>query len=222
MNATSRRRLLRPNGTLCLLACVALLAACHRPVIDSASSLLALRLDPACTIPVPAVPLSAGRRDSLPLDDRKGDPHYRFAQWARDLPNGFGGTYLTSSDGGHVVLLLQDTVVTPDVLRALSQRLTGYYRRAFDESSFQLRPVRWNYAQLYEWYRYLQPRVFGLGAHATGIDVLQNRLHFKVATERDLRTLVRELQQLGVPCGLVELDVGSIAQLTHGGPHGVR
>ncbi len=71
-----------------------------------------------------------------------------------------------------------------------------------------VRPVRWDYGQLYDWYRYLEPIAYA-NARITqmGIDVPRNRIVFGVLDETWRERLTHRIEELGVPCLPVSVEV---------------
>lgn len=120
-------------------------------------------------------------------------------------------------NSSQLVVLLQDTTITAASIRALDQRLSAFYRRPITLALARRRVARWNYAQLYDWYRYLMPRVMRGHASSAAIDIVQNRLRFGANTDAAADALASYLRQIALPCGLVEIAleppiVGDVAQ----------
>ena len=165
------------------------------------------RFDPACEA-TSAAELSAARRDSLPPDDSRWNPNRSAAEWARAVPGGFAGMYGDPFHSSQFVVMLQDTTITLESIRALEQRLSAFYRRPIMLTLARRRVARWNSAQLYDWYRFLMPRAMRPPyATSAAIDIIQNRLRFGISTDSSADALAAYLRSLAVPCGLVEIAI---------------
>jgi len=69
------------------------------------------------------------------------------------------------------------------------------------------REVRWTFAQLYDWYQYLNLHIeLGKDVTATGIDEGENRIYYSARNLKELQALNRILLRLHVPCLLVWAD----------------
>src|SRR5439155_17869761 len=102
----------------------------------------------------PAVEVPVTLRDSVRgLGASLRDDDDRWAELAREVPGGFAGMML---EGGLVVFLV-DTTQRDAALAALAAR-GGLEGR--DPKRVRVRKVRWNFAQLYDWYRYLNLHVW--------------------------------------------------------------
>ena len=153
--------------------------------------------------------LSAARHDSLPALPNVGpqtldDAWYRLAP---HVPGGFAGIYLTPVNGRNTNVLM--FVDTTNLVAALDS-LVKYYpsgHRSFARDSVVLRVVRWNWVQLYDWYRYVI-LVAGLPDvwTSTDIDETQNRLAFGAATTTARDILLQRLRQLDAPCWLAMVE----------------
>lgn len=178
----------------------------------------------ADTTSTPRVPLP--QRDALAPRDPGRSPDYFFTTLAIELPGGFGGLYFEPLPDGssrrrgtpeqqRAVIRLQDTTLAPDALEEMKTRLRAHYGPMLNLDILRLQPSRWSFAQLEEWWRYLTPTVFGWGSVSMAdIDEHRNRVAFGVTTDSVLRSTRALLDTLGVPCGLVELRVVSLARAT--------
>jgi len=109
-------------------------------------------------------------------------------------------------EGGLVVFLV-DTTQRDAALAALAARggLEG-----MDPKRVRVRKVRWNFAQLYDWYRYLGLHVLSASGLVTSdIDEAQNSITYGVKDESGRRRLERLLAELRPPppCFLVAIEV---------------
>jgi hypothetical protein len=73
----------------------------------------------------------------------------------------------------------------------------------------RVRRGRWDFAQLYDWHRYitLHIKLPGTDVVAWGIDERQNRLYFGVRDEPARSRFEHALARLHLPCFLVSLEV---------------
>lgn len=165
----------------------------------------------------PAGPLRPGeyRRPENPL-----------TPLSRELPGGFGGAYVEPARATRVpvsgrknasamqwVLRLQDSTISPANRAALIARLGNYYHEEIDSARVRFQPSRWNLAQLEDWHRSLLGSLFReAGVHMSGIDMKRNRLSYTVVSDSVRRSARAFFAQRGVPCGLIDLHVGPMAQ----------
>src|SRR2546428_13207968 len=145
------------------------------------------RLGSSCPADARGVELPAARRDSLGglVPESRATSDDRWAEAARELPGGFAGKIL---EGGLVVFLV-DTTQRDAALAALAARggLEG-----MDPKRVRVRKVRWNFAQLYDWYRYLGLHVWSDSDLVTSdIDEAQNSITYGVRDESGRRRLER-------------------------------
>src|SRR5437870_2595617 len=130
----------------------------------------------SCPADAPVVDVPAAALDSLGLSIPAPavTPDDRWAALAREVPGGFAGTML---EGGLVVFLV-DTTQRDAALAALGAR-GGLAGR--DPKRVRVRKVRWNFAQLYDWYRYLNLHVWSdSGVVTSDIDEAENRITYGV------------------------------------------
>jgi hypothetical protein len=137
------------------------------------------------------------------------------AQIAREVPGGFAAYFLESPAEPRVlekpqarqraVVRLVRPAERATALAALGPRLAAFYGvDRLDLADARVRPARWDFAQLYDWYQYLNAQVVGIGElQMSDIDEADNRITYGVRSETGRRALLRRVQALGVPCGLV-------------------
>src|SRR5947208_477356 len=159
----------------------------------------------SCPADAPVVDVPAAALDSLGLSIPAPavTPDDRWAALAREVPGGFAGMML---EGGLVVFLV-DTTQRDAALAALAAR-RGLEGR--DPKRVRVRKVRWNFAQLYDWYRYLNLHVWSdSGVVTSDIDEAENRITYGVMGESGRRRLERRLAALRprLPCFLVAVEV---------------
>ena len=72
----------------------------------------------------------------------------------------------------------------------------------------RVRQVRWDFAQLYDWYFYVNRRVWELdGLTFSDIDEYRNRLSYGVVDEETQKTFTTVLGSMALPCELVIVEV---------------
>ncbi len=120
---------------------------------------------------------------------------------AREIPGGFAGIIL---EGGPVVFLV-DTTQREAALAALIARhaIPGRHpERA------RVRKARWDFAQLHEWYEYVNGHLTGEPGFAmSDIDEEHNQLSYGTGDEAARERFEAILARLPVPCGLVVVEV---------------
>jgi hypothetical protein len=137
-------------------------------------------------------------------------PDDQWADIAETIPGGFAGIIY---DQGKPTILLTHPERASAVKQALASRLEF---RDFDIENAQVIKVRWDFAQLVDWYNYLmRSGILDSVAMASG-DKNEgiNRIRFGVETESDRRKLVRMLTELGVPCDLITVGVEQLVEDT--------
>jgi hypothetical protein len=125
-----------------------------------------------------------------------------WAEVSSKVAGGFGGYFL---QGARYQVYLQDTTDRAAKLRSLAAQAQ---LSALTESNTDLLPGRWNYGQLFRWYRYLQSEVgLGEGTWATDLDEALNRVNM-IVIDTDARALLEaRLKALDLPCYLVAIEV---------------
>jgi len=155
-----------------------------------------------CSADAPAVSLPDSVRGSLGAPrEAVRDDDARWAQFARRIPGGWGGFLL---DRGVPTIYLVDTARRSEAIAEINRH--GLDGRTLG-SKVSVRKGRWDFAQLYDWYRFLTPRLATPGIVSTDIDEGANRLLYGVATTQDVQELDRRLTSLDVPCFLVAIQV---------------
>src|SRR5262249_52854169 len=110
-----------------------------------------------------------------------------------------------SLDHGAPTILLVDTTRRAEAIAAINQH--GVVGQMLG-SNVRVRKARWDFTQLYDWYRFLTPRIATPGVVSEGIDEAENRLLYGVVTIPDVQELERRLRSLDAPCFLVAIQVG--------------
>ena len=135
----------------------------------------------------------------------------RKAAIASQIPGGFAGSYAQDADERGelktVVVLLRDTTQRSAAVGVLDTLLPRIYRR----SPFRValvRPAVWDFSELYAWDKFLATHVpLGKDLVSSGIDEFNNRIKFGARDARSRDRILRRLSELGLPCGLVVVEV---------------
>lgn len=154
-----------------------------------------------CSASSPAIPLSSARRQTLPtVPANERTVNDEFASYARAVPGGWGGYFLQE---GTPTLWLVDPSKRSAAVEALHDR--GLTQIPTDVSVI---PGRWNFAQMYDWYRWLKQEIADT-PNLIGTDVQEsaNRIQFFVAHDSLRAVLDARLVELGTPCRLVAVGV---------------
>ena len=125
-------------------------------------------------------------------------------QWAaiaRQVPGGWGGVFLVN---GQLTIYLVHPEARDEAVAALYGFGIGQPR--FDVRTATVLQGRWDFAQMYDWYRYINVRAWTVdGLHFTDIDEGQNRLHYGVDSSA-MGRFEGLLQGLNLPCDLVIVE----------------
>ena len=160
----------------------------------------------ACTGPATSLPDSLAAL--VPPRKFVYSPDDGWAEIARTLPGGFAGAYY---DAKHQPTL---AFVRPDEARAASAQLAGKVPFPVDWATVQ--PVRWDFAQLVDWFDYILPRA-GAGVSYADKDEVHNRIRIGTLNLAMRDSVVRTLERLDLPCDLVIVDLsGMVVTLTGG------
>jgi hypothetical protein len=132
----------------------------------------------------------------------------QWAEIARQVPGGWGGFYLLN---GQPTIYLVHPERRDEAVAALYA--FGVGQPGFDVRLSAVLRGRWDFAQLYDWYRYInvQARTVG-GLYFTDIDEAQNRLHYGVDSGA-VRQFEAFLQALDLPCDLLTVEATEPAVL---------
>jgi hypothetical protein len=184
---------------------VSAVTACHRGVADDAPGGTWAWIGHQCPDDAPATALSLQRRDSLPPDPDSANSDGRWARISRLVPGGWGGGIFL--DSGVAIYYLRDTTQRIAAEAVLNQyRVDGQVWGP----PMHVRRGRWSFAELYDWDRYLRPRI-GPSMSSADIDEAHNRLLYGVTTAAAKREFERQLAELGVPCFLVAIEIHAFA-----------
>ena len=176
-------------------------SACHRPaspVLASPSCTSATTLSPDARRFLNVGP--AARAAARTATERK-------AAIANQVPGGFAGIYLRSDAYGFVVML-QDTTQRSAALAVLDTLLPRIYQRSVPVRDALVRPAAWDFSELVAWQHFLTMRVpLGKDAVMIGLAESENRIVVGARDARARDRILRRLNELSVPCGLVVVEV---------------
>ncbi len=153
----------------------------------------------------PGPSIAGARADSLPpVPTTHGTIDDQWAAIARDVPGGWGGLFFDAWPTIYLVDPSQRTAAL-DALYAL-----GVGAPYADIRSAYVRQGRWDFGQLYDWYRYINEVAVGwyYGVASRDIDEVRNRLVYGVL-EDSLDSFTETIESLQLPCELVVIKVGS-------------
>lgn len=125
--------------------------------------------------------------------------------WARlalEVPGGFAGIYI--NDDRRPVLRLTQPEKKQAAMAILSTRQVAYLPSGINLSDAIVERAKWDFAQLYDWSRYVTPRI-GTGVIMLDIDEVHNRITMGVL-ERDRARIAADLTKLSLPTGLVSVQ----------------
>ena len=157
-----------------------------------------------CTLDAPATELPVAARDSLgsPFGDPgKRDVWATRAAIARSIPGGWGGLELRETGRPYGIYLL-DTTQRSAALAALMAAGVQYI--SVDTKAVE---GRWTYAQIYDWFRYINSHLRHVAVNMWALDESQNRIYYGTVDEVAAEELDRQLTALNVPCFLVAREV---------------
>ena len=122
---------------------------------------------------------------------------------ARQVPGGWGGVFLVSNNT--LMIYLVEPTKETEAKTALFSFGVGLPR---DIRTAQVKKGRWDFAQLFDWYRYIQPHInFSNGVSFTDIDEARNRLLYGMVNADAKASLEASMQSLNLPCELVIIEV---------------
>jgi hypothetical protein len=188
-----------------LIANVFLPNAWLSPPACDAKAPLALDADKVAALP--KTPTGAAQT----VDDR-------WAALATSAPGGFAGSYLEPAAAAsmapkgrsarRLVVRLSRPSEQDAALRAVVPTLREISGADVDRGGVVVEPARWDFAQLLEWRRFLEPHAHAVAKIlSTDIDPRHNRIGYTVPSRSDRRTLLEHLGTLHIPCGLVEVAI---------------
>jgi len=128
-------------------------------------------------------------------------PDDAWADLAKTVPGGFAGVFRDSLH--RPVLLLTDPTRAAEAKQVMGRHLP------FLSSDVDVRPARWDFAQLVDWFNYLLPHL-GVPLTMADKDETVNRIRFSVASMELRDSLVHRLAMFPLPCDLVIVDLHDI------------
>lgn len=126
-----------------------------------------------------------------------------WADIARTTPGGFAGAMYDTATH-RPTILLTDTTQAAAARVALKPIFAQMYPK-FDVGSAVTRGVRWDSAQLLDWYYYVlaQPIWVGTNVIAGDIDEAANRIRIDTIDSTSQVALASRLENMALPCSLV-------------------
>ena len=126
-----------------------------------------------------------------------------WADIARQVPGGWGGVFVVDDQPVHYL-------VYPD---RQDEALAALGALGVDSPFTSREPAvwkgRWDFAQLYDWYTYIDVAVgWPLGLEYTDIDEYQNRLVYSVSDTQAVESLAAAFENANLPCELTIIQVG--------------
>lgn len=150
----------------------------------------------------PATSLDPAIAASLPQRTWALTPDDKWASLARTVPGGFAGVLYVDSKP---VLMLTD----PSQAGAAKQALAAEFP-SFDIRGAEVRKVRWDFAQLADWYNYLGIRgpVWQTpGTTSSDMNEAINRIHYGVVDSASRAALISSLAGMNLPCDLIVIEI---------------
>lgn len=156
-----------------------------------------------CPADAPAPSLAQERADSLPPIFRFSDTNAEWAAIARKVPGGWGGFFYHD---GAPTMYLRDPSLKEQAVAALQAEGMPF------GMDVVVRAGRWDFAQMYDWYRYVAPHVWGAGGvSSSDVQEARNRLEYGVIDEDARHRVEHALTLLDVPCFLVAIRISPYA-----------
>lgn len=147
----------------------------------------------------PGPSLSQARADSIPERRGRETVDDEWAAIAREVPGGWGGRFKVDN---RLTIYMVHPEQLEEAIPVLMRLGAGVGSRP------DVLEGRWDFAQLYDWRRYIRHN--GLwsieGINSSSIRESKNRIEYGVTPE-DLPELAQLLSDLQVPCGLVVATV---------------
>lgn len=165
-------------------------------------------LDTPCPTDAPAHSLPEAEREALPpVPEEPRTLDVIFAELAAQVPGGFGGFYYVEQ---RLTLYLVDPAAREQAIASLRELApeAGFEHIVPELSDAAVWHGRWDFAQLYDWYRYLAPHVWAIeGVHMSDIAENRNRIEYGVLDDSARQRLTRVLIELDIPCFLVAIEI---------------
>ena len=157
--------------------------------------------------------LPADLRATLPLF-KLGMPDDAYESISQSVPGGFAGVFF---EDDHYVMTFVDPPKADQARAAIQQAFVnfGVGGTRIDARTAEIRGVRWTFAELAEWDRYILISIHNnpvAGISSSDIDEHANTLSFGVIDETSRAHLEARLASLGVSCNLVTTVIQPYAQ----------
>ncbi|HEY5021721.1 MAG TPA: hypothetical protein VII30_04450 [Gemmatimonadaceae bacterium] len=125
----------------------------------------------------------------------------------RDIPGGFGGIGHREVHPRTLVYLLDTTRLAAAIPALIAKGLLP------PNPLVAAAQARFSYQQLYDWFRYIQMHIRGVGIAGWTLDERRNRIFYMLADEAAAVNLGKRLAEMNAPCFLVAVEVTGMAHL---------
>lgn len=134
-----------------------------------------------------------------PVDSTESNLNTRTAAIARQVPGGWGGSWLSS---GRMWIYLVDPSRRDEAVSTLNELGMP------TPPDVRVKQGRWSFAGLYDWFRYVNEATASLeGRASSDVQEARNRLEYQVVGESARLAMETVLQGLDLPCFLVTIEV---------------
>jgi hypothetical protein len=154
-------------------------------------------------LPTPTASERTLARPSLSAADGSWTSDDEYERIAREEIPGFAG-YVVEADGTPVVML-----VDPGQRPAAERWARGQGARAASHAQVRVRKAQWDFATLREWQQKLIPLMDEGVVFASDVDEARNRVWLAVETGADAGRARAQAARLGVPVGMLDVEVRS-------------
>jgi hypothetical protein len=161
----------------------------------------------------PARSLDPAIAATLPPRSGLMRPDDQWADLALRVPGGFAGVMYVDNKP---VLMLTDPSQAAAAKQALAPEFVG-----FDINGAEVRKVRWDFAQLVDWFNYLmiQTPLWRTATLTSGDkDEAINRIRYGVIDEAARERLLEALAGMDLPCDLIAVEIVKPAVALPGNP----
>lgn len=158
-----------------------------------------------CDPTAPGPSIESARKDSIPppwSDHKTIDD--QMAEVARDIPGGWGGFFL---ENGEPTIYLVQPAQRNAAVAVLYDRGVG---EPYDIRQAKVWKGRWDFGQLYDWYRYINWVAVGWpdSLYWRDLDEYRNRLAYGARSAEGADSLVAVFEAVDLPCELVQIRFG--------------
>ena len=190
---------------------IAALAGCRHkaPYIEPPPRWRWADVGKVCTDESPSYPLPDSLRDTSahPFRWAHGNDYEDKANLTRDIPGGFGGIGHREVHPRTLVYLLDTTRLAAAIPALIAKGLLP------PNPLVAAAQARFSYQQLYDWFRYIQMHIRGVGIAGWTLDERRNRIFYMLADEAAAVNLGKRLAEMNAPCFLVAVEVTGMAHL---------